>query len=166
MYWDSFRFVARDLGVRYMMAPSRTRSELVSRRLPCEYLRQLRRCWVRGSSSSATWLLAATKAQPLGRFPWLGQHLPLVSILIFWFLLRVVDEALSIDGQGEFRAIAMEIVLGHAHLFHDGGQHLMNHPHALQQFVHVSTSRADWRLPRNVATRRSKTTPDMGTRIT
>lgn len=23
MYWDSFRFVARDLGVRYMMAPSR-----------------------------------------------------------------------------------------------------------------------------------------------
>src|SRR5258708_10153393 len=33
MYWDSFRFGARDLGVRYMMAPSRTRSELVSRRL-------------------------------------------------------------------------------------------------------------------------------------
>ena len=42
---------------------------------------------------SATRLLAATKAQPLERFPWLGQHLPLVSILIFWFLLRVVDEA-------------------------------------------------------------------------
>jgi len=30
MYWDSFRFMARDLGVRYMMAPSRTRSELGS----------------------------------------------------------------------------------------------------------------------------------------
>jgi hypothetical protein len=51
MYWDSFRFVARDLGVRYMMAPSRTRSELVSRRLLCEYLRQFRRGWVRGSFS-------------------------------------------------------------------------------------------------------------------
>jgi hypothetical protein len=56
---------------------------------------------------SATWLLDATKAQPLERFPWLGQHPPLVSILIFWFLFRVVDEALSIDGQGEFRAIAV-----------------------------------------------------------
>jgi hypothetical protein len=45
MYWGSFRFVARDLGVRCTMAPSRTRSELVSRRL-CEYLRHLRRCWI------------------------------------------------------------------------------------------------------------------------
>ena len=134
MYRDSFWFVARDLGVRYMMAPSRTRSEV--RRLLCEYLHQLRRCWVH-SSFSATWLLAATKAQPLERFPWLGQHLPIVSILIFWFLFRVVDEALSIDGQGEFRAIAVEIVLGHPQFFHYGRQHLMNHPHALQEFVHV-----------------------------
>jgi hypothetical protein len=106
MYWDSFRFVARDLGVRYLMAPSRTRSEPVSRRLLCG---------VSVSSVdvgfrfifSATWLLVATKAQPLERFPWLGQHLPLVSILIFWFLFRVVDEALSIDRQGEFQAIAV-----------------------------------------------------------
>src|SRR5271165_3127830 len=86
---------------------------------------------------SATWLLAAKKAQLLERFPWLGQHLPIVSILIFWFLLRVVDEALSIDGQGEFRAVAVEIVLGHPQFFHYGRQHLMNHPHTLQQFVHV-----------------------------
>ena len=60
MYWASFRFVARDPGVRYMMAPSRTRSELVSWRAP-----------LRVSPSSVdvgfvfifstTWLLAATK---------------------------------------------------------------------------------------------------------
>jgi hypothetical protein len=30
MYWDSFCFVARDLGVRYMMAPARRREVLVA----------------------------------------------------------------------------------------------------------------------------------------
>ncbi len=49
---------------------------------------------------------------------------PLVFILIFGFLFRVVDEALSIDRRGEYRAIAVEIVLGHPHY---GRQHLMNH---------------------------------------
>jgi len=135
MYRDSFRFVARDLGVRHDGAsPDSLRT--------CISAAPLR---VSVSSVdvgfrfilSATWLLAATRAQPLERFPWLGQHPPLVSILIFWLLSRVVDEAESIDGQGEFRAIAVEIVPGHPQFFHYGRQHLMNHPHALQQFVHV-----------------------------
>jgi hypothetical protein len=52
----------------------------------------------------------------------------------------VVDEALSIDGQAEARAIAVEIVLSHAKFFHYGRQHLMNHPHALQLFVHVDVA--------------------------
>jgi len=32
MYWDSFRFVARDLRVRYMLAPSRSRQKKIARR--------------------------------------------------------------------------------------------------------------------------------------
>ncbi len=50
MPWDSFRFVARDLGVRYMMAPSRTPDpNLYLGGSFASYLGQLRGC-VEGST--------------------------------------------------------------------------------------------------------------------